>query len=198
MNTDRVSTRDELVADGIRKFFDASPEHHSLYFEYQRQKIRPRILEFWFLRFCPLHMVCVPRSIDGVMTPVATLYRHRLASFHKEFFSITRIPRRDASREVQLVLNLCDGSDGAGTKVCVAHTLAEWNVIRFLLEGGGVALKCFIDSRGEVEQACRTHRRLGGQASASGRRVNARMIKSAVSSDVRDNDADIAAARNCV
>lgn len=147
-------SREDLVAYSLLNFFERSEANQKLYLHFRKEAIRPRILEFWFLRYCCVRDIRVPRSCDGVQTPVSVLYKQHLASFHKQFFSITRIPRRDRTNEIVLGMNIA-GKD-------YQHTLAEWNVIRFLLEDRGVVLNCFLRDRKDVENACRIHRKNGG------------------------------------
>lgn len=147
-------SRDDLVASSLSNFFELDAKNQKLYMFYRNEFVRPRILEFWFLRYCNSRNIKVPRSCDGVPTPVTTLYKQRLASFHKHFFSITRIPRRDRNNETFLVLkiNNCE----------YKHTIAEWNVIRFLLEDDAAVFRRFMEDRKDVENACRLHRKLSG------------------------------------
>jgi hypothetical protein len=153
--------REDLVAHSLLSFFETSETNRKMYMRFRKESIRPRILEFWFLRYCCTRNICVPRPCDGVLTPVSVLYRQHLASFHKQFFSITRIPRRDRTNEIVLGMTI-DGKD-------YQHTLAEWNVIRFLLEDGATVLMRFLQDRRDVENACRIHRKHGSSANTAPR-----------------------------
>lgn len=146
-------SREDLVAQSLLTFFDSNTLNQQMYLKFHNESIRPRILEFWFLRYCRTRNICVPRSCDGVSTPVTALYKQHLASFHKQFFSITRIPRRDRTSETALNITF-SGKE-------YRHTLAEWNVIRFLLEDNATILLRFLQDRTDVENACRMHRKGG-------------------------------------
>ena len=156
---DHVVSREDLVTAALRIFFEKNVTNQELYTRFRAENIRPRILEFWFLRYCPAHHICIPRLCDGVTTPVSTLYKQHLASFHKQFFSITRIPRRDRTHEVHVSMTIGPVRSGSPAPPSYKHTLAEWNVIRFLLQGNAVLMNRFLQNRTEVEIACRLHRK---------------------------------------